>query len=127
MSNTISKKIRIHVRTEYIPHRSDPSKPIYYFAYHITITNESNEKIQLISRYWHITDSNGNVEEIRGPGVVGKQPNLKAGDSFEYTSFCPLATEFGVMQGTFQMVLKNGETFDTRIKPFKLAVPFSMN
>ena len=127
MSNTISKKIRIHVRPEYIPHRSDPTKPIYYFAYHITITNESNEKIQLISRYWHITDSNGNVEEVRGPGVVGKQPNLKAGNNFEYTSFCPLATEFGVMQGTFQMVLKTGETFDARIKPFKLAVPFSMN
>ncbi|MBC8323575.1 MAG: Co2+/Mg2+ efflux protein ApaG [Candidatus Marinimicrobia bacterium] len=127
MSNTISKGIRIRVEPEYLPQRSDPTKPIYYFAYHITITNESEKIIQLISRYWHITDSNGNVEEIRGPGVVGKQPRLKAGESFEYTSFCPLPTEFGVMHGTFQMARDSGNSFNARIKPFKLAVPFSVN
>jgi ApaG protein len=127
MSNTETKGIRINVEPEYLPQRSDPTKPIYFFAYHITITNESDDTIQLVSRYWHITDSNGNVEEIRGPGVVGKQPNLKAGESFKYTSFCPLPTEFGVMHGAFQMVHSDGAAFDARIKPFKLAVPFSVN
>lgn len=127
MSNTISKGIRIRVEPEYLPQRSDPTKPIYYFAYHITISNESEKTTQLISRYWHITDSNGNVEEIRGPGVVGKQPRLKSGESFEYTSFCPLPTEFGVMYGTFRMVRDNGNSFNAKIKPFKLAVPFSVN
>ena len=73
MSNTKTKGIRINVESEYLPQRSDPTKPIYFFAYHITITNESDDKIQLVSRYWHITDSNGNVEEIRGPGVVGQR------------------------------------------------------
>ncbi len=127
MSNTISKGIRIRVEPEYLPQRSDPTKPIYYFAYHISITNESEKIIQLISRYWHITDSNGNVEEIRGPGVVGKQPKLKKGELFKYTSFCPLPTEFGVMYGAFRMARDNGESFNARIKPFKLAVPFSVN
>lgn len=127
MSNTKTKGIRINVEPEYLPRRSDPTKPIYFFAYHITITNESDDNIQLVSRYWHITDSNGNIEEIRGPGVVGKQPNLEAGESFKYTSFCPLLTEFGVMYGTFQMVRSDGISFDARIKPFKLAIPFSVN
>lgn len=127
MSNLLTKGINIQVEPEYIPQRSDPTKPIYCFAYHITITNESEKIIQLISRYWHITDSNGNVEEIRGPGVVGKQPRLKAGESFEYTSFCPLQTEFGVMYGDFRMVRDSGDSFNARIKPFKLAVPFSVN
>ena len=127
MSNTKTKGIRINVEPEYLPRRSDPTKPIYFFAYHITITNESDDNIQLVSRYWHITDSNGNIEEIRGPGVVGKQPNLEAGESFKYTSFCPLPTEFGVMYGTFQMVRNDGISFDARIKPFKLAIPFSVN
>lgn len=127
MSNTVTKGIRINVEPEYLPQRSDPTKPIYFFAYHITIINESDEKIQLVSRYWHITDSNGNIEEIRGPGVVGKQPKLSKGDSFKYTSFCPLPTEFGVMHGTFQMVCNDGTLFDARIKPFKLAIPFSVN
>ena len=127
MSNTKTKGIRINVEPEYLPRRSDPTKPIYFFAYHITITNESDNNIQLVSRYWHITDSNGNIEEIRGPGVVGKQPNLEAGESFKYTSFCPLPTEFGVMYGTFQMVRSDGISFDARIKPFKLAIPFSVN
>lgn len=127
MSNTKTKGIRINVEPKYLPQRSDPTKPIYFFTYHITIINESDEKIQLVSRYWHITDSNGNIEEIRGPGVVGKQQNLKAGESFKYTSFCPIPTEFGVMHGAFQMVRSDGVAFDARIKPFKLAVPFSVN
>jgi ApaG protein len=127
VSNTLTKGIRIQVESEYVPKRSDPTKPIYFFAYHITITNESDNIIQLMSRYWHITDSNGNIEEIRGPGVVGKKPSLKSGEAFEYTSFCPLPTEFGVMHGIFNMLPDDGDAFNARIKPFKLAVPFSIN
>lgn len=127
MSETVTKKIRILVEPEYLPHRSDPTKPVYFFAYHITITNESNKKTQLVSRYWQITDSSGNVEEIRGPGVVGKKPILAAGESFKYTSFCPLPTEFGVMRGSFLMLQDDGKEIDALIKPFKLAIPFSVN
>lgn len=127
MSQTTTKGIKIQVEQEYLPQRSNPTKPLYFFAYHITITNESKDQVRLMSRYWHITDSNGNVEEIRGPGVVGKKPTLSNGESFKYTSFCPLPTEFGVMHGSFQMVRNSGEYFDARIKPFKLAVPFSVN
>ncbi len=127
MSDTTTKGIRINVEPEYLPNRSDPTKPIYCFAYHITITNETSEKTQLISRYWHITDSNGNIEEIRGPGVAGKQPTLSQGESFKYTSLCPIPTEFGVMHGSFKMVTKEGDSFEAKIKPFKLAIPFSVN
>ncbi len=127
MSNTVTNGVRIQVDPEYIPHRSDPTKPLYVFSYHITITNESKEEVQLVSRYWHIMDATGQVEEIRGPGVVGKKPKLKSGESFQYTSFCPLLTEFGVMHGAFQMVRPTRDMFDAQIKPFKLAVPFSKN
>ncbi|MFQ6677425.1 MAG: Co2+/Mg2+ efflux protein ApaG [Fidelibacterota bacterium] len=127
MSNAITNGIRITVSPEYIPRRSNPTKPIYFFAYHIRITNESKENIQLMSRYWHITDAKGNIEEIRGPGVIGKKPLLMSGESFEYTSYCPLSTEFGVMRGSFQMIRDNGEYFDANINPFKLAIPFSIN
>lgn len=127
MSNTVTNGIRIIVTPEYVPRRSNPTKPIYLFAYHIKIINESKENIQLLNRYWHITDSKGNVEEIRGPGVIGKKPRLISGESFEYTSYCPLSTEFGVMHGTFQMVRDDGSAFDANITPFKLAIPFSIN
>lgn len=127
MSQTTTNGIKINVEPEYLPRRSDPTKPVFCFAYHITITNESNEKMQLVSRYWNITDSNGNTEEIRGPGVVGKTPSLGLGESFKYTSFCPLPTEFGVMHGSFKMISKNGNSFNAKIKPFKLAIPFSIN
>ena len=102
-------------------------KKRFFFAYHITIQNESNSPAKLLSRYWNITDAEGNVEEVRGPGVVGYQPRLEQGQSFEYTSFCPLTTEFGVMHGIFHMIRDNGKKFDAIIKPFKLAVPFSIN
>ncbi|MCH7762206.1 MAG: Co2+/Mg2+ efflux protein ApaG [Candidatus Marinimicrobia bacterium] len=127
MSNSVTNGIRIIVTPEYVPRRSDPIKPVYLFAYHIKITNESKENVQLLSRYWHITDSKGNVEEIRGPGVIGKKPRLRSGESFEYSSYCPLSTEFGMMHGTFQMVRDDGTAFDANIAPFKLAIPFSIN
>ena len=119
--------ITINTHSEYISERSNPLKKRFFFAYHITIQNESNSPAKLLSRYWNITDAEGNVEEVRGPGVVGYQPRLEQGQSFEYTSFCPLTTEFGVMHGIFHMIRDNGKKFDAIIKPFKLAVPFSIN
>ncbi|MBC8346646.1 MAG: Co2+/Mg2+ efflux protein ApaG [Candidatus Marinimicrobia bacterium] len=127
MTETKTNQITIAVQPNYIPERSDPSRPVFFFAYHITITNEGNEPVKLKNRYWHITDGNGNIEEVRGPGVVGNQPYLKSGESFEYTSFCPLATEFGVMHGHFEMVYDNGKKFNAKISPFRLTVPYSVN
>ena len=127
MSKNQNNGIKINVLSEYISERSNPLKKRFFFAYHITIHNESNAPAKLLSRYWNITDAEVNVEEVRGPGVVGYQPRLEQGQSFEYTSFCPLTTEFGVMHGIFYMIRDNGKKFDAIIKPFKLAVPFSIN
>ena len=127
MIKTNSKSVSVEVSPNYLPSRSDLSKPIFFFAYSIKIKNFSGETIQIRSRYWNITDGNGNVEEIRGPGVVGKQPFIKSGDEFEYTSYCPLPTNFGVMHGHFEMVGDNGKKFKAKIDPFRLSIPHSVN
>ena len=127
MIETKTNQIIISVQSNYISERSDPSRPAYFIAYHIAITNEGDELVQLKNRYWHITDGNGNIEEVRGPGVVGKQPFINSGESFEYTSFCPLPTEFGVMHGHFEMIYENGKKFNAKISPFRLTVPYSVN
>ena len=90
-------------------------------------SNESAETAQLITRHWVITDGTGRVEEVRGPGVVGKQPVLNPGESFTYTSGCPLTTPFGVMEGSYQMVTAGGEQFDARIAPFTLSEPYTVH
>ena len=127
MIKTNSKSISVEVDPSYLPSRSDLSKPIFFFSYTIKIKNLSGETVQLKSRYWNITDGNGNVEEIRGPGVVGKQPFIKNGDTFEYTSYCPLPTDFGVMHGYFDMINDNGKKFKTKVPPFRLSIPHSVN
>lgn len=127
MIETITDHIHIKVKPSYVPDRSNPSKPIYFFSYNIFIKNYGKETVQLKNRYWNITDANGNIEEIRGPGVVGNQPYLKKGESFEYTSFCPLPTEFGVMHGHFEMIYENGKKINAKIAPFRLSIPFSVN
>jgi|TARA_B100001758_G_scaffold30268_1_gene21638 Uncharacterized protein affecting Mg2+/Co2+ transport len=127
MIKTSTRFTKIEVSPNYVPSRSDLSKPIFFFSYHIKITNISNDTIQLHSRYWNITDGNGNVEEIRGPGVVGRQPHIKSGETFEYTSYCPLPTNFGVMHGYFEMINDNGTIFNAKISPFRLTTPFSVN
>lgn len=121
------EKIDITVTTEYLPQRSDPSRPLFFFVYKIKITNNGNEIIQLKNRYWHITDAKNNFEEIRGPGVVGDQPILNPGSSYKYKSYCPLKTEFGVMHGHFGMTTNNGKKFNAKINPFRLSVPHSVN
>lgn len=126
-SEALTSGIRVQVRSQFVPERSDPDENEWFFAYTIRIANESDRTAQLLSRHWVITDGNGKVEEVRGPGVVGKQPILGPGEDFEYTSACPLKTSFGVMEGTYQMVSPDGEHFDVRIAPFSLSEPYAIN
>ncbi len=119
-SEAVTRGIRVKVRSFFVPERSAPDEGQWFFAYRIAITNEGSEPAQLLSRHWIITDGNGEVEEVRGPGVVGEQPLLAPGESFEYTSACPLPTSVGSMSGTYQMVTDAGEAFDADIAPFTL-------
>ena len=128
MSDTITRGVRITVRPRFVPEQSDPDNGQWLFAYHITIRNQGEQAVQLISRHWVITNGEGHVEEVRGAGVVGYQPLLKPGEEFQYTSGCPLATPVGTMHGEFSMVVADsGEKFDAKIEPFRLAVPKALN
>ncbi len=126
-SEAITRKIRVQVNAEYAPERSRPADHHWFFLYTITITNESDETVQLVTRHWIITDGNDNVEEVKGPGVVGEQPVLQPGDAFTYTSGCALRTPFGVMEGTYQMIAKAGAEFDAKIAPFTLSEPYTVH
>ena len=127
MSDTTTGGIRIQVTTTYLPERSSPRDSEHLFAYHIRISNVGSETAQLVSREWIITSAEGEVERIKGPGVVGERPVLKPGSAFEYTSYCPLKTPVGSMQGTFQMVTAGGEKFDAQVGLFTLAAPHSLH
>jgi ApaG protein len=113
----------VQVKSQYDPSRSNPNQNEWFFLYTVRITNEGSDTVQLMSRHWVITDGMGKVQEVRGPGVVGNQPVLAAGESFEYTSGCPLTVPFGSMQGTYQMVNDRQEKFDIEIAPFVLMEP----
>ncbi len=126
-SETVTRGIRISVETTYDPTRSSPQQSQWFFLYTIRITNEGPITAQLISRHWIITDATGHVEEVKGPGVVGEQPSLAQGQSFEYTSGCPLATPFGSMRGTYQMTTADGQQFDAEIAEFILREPHAMH
>ena len=126
-SEAVTRGVRVHVESQYDAERSEPARNQWFFLYTIRITNEGPETVQLLTRHWVITDGAGKVEEVRGPGVVGKQPTLKTGESFEYTSGCPLATPFGVMEGTYQMVTEGGERFDAKIAAFTLSEPYTVH
>jgi ApaG protein len=126
-SEAVTRGIRVSVSAQYSPERSQPANNQWFFLYTVTIANESTTTVQLLTRHWIITDGAGHVEEVKGPGVVGKQPTLAPGQSFEYTSGCPLTTPFGVMEGTYQMVTLEGENFDARIAPFTLSEPYTVH
>jgi ApaG protein len=126
-SEATTRSIRVAVVSEYAPGRSRPQDQQWFFIYTITITNAGGETVQLLSRHWIITDGNGDVEEVRGPGVVGEQPVLEPNESFTYTSGCPLSTAFGKMEGTYQMVTGSGEHFDVQIAPFTLSEPYTVH
>ena len=117
--------IRVRVQSHYLADQSSPRDDRYVFAYTITISNESHATAQLRTRHWIITDGNGSVEEVRGDGVVGEQPRLTPGQSFQYTSGCVLTTPIGTMHGTYRMWRDDGSYFDAVIAPFSLALPAS--
>ena len=126
-SEASTRGIRVSVQSEYAPDRSKPGQQQWLFLYTITITNNGEATVQLVSRHWIITDGAGRVEEIKGPGVVGQQPVLAPGESFTYTSGCSLSTPFGKMEGTYQMVARSGEEFDATVAPFTLSEPYTVH
>jgi ApaG protein len=126
-SEATTRGVQVSVVSEYAPDRSRPTDQQWFFLYTITLANQSDETVQLLSRHWVITDATGKVEEVRGPGVVGQQPVLGPGESFTYTSGCPLGTAFGTMEGTYQMVTRGGEGFEAHIARFTLSEPYTVH
>lgn len=126
-SQATTRGVTVTVTVRYVPENSEPHQNHYFFAYTIRIANQGEETVQLLTRHWLITDAAGRVEEVRGPGVVGEQPVLEPGESFEYTSFCPLSTPFGSMQGSYQMVTASGAAFDAEVARFELTQPMVVN
>ena len=120
---TVTRQIEVKVTPEFLPDRSSPGSGNFFWAYTIKLTNLGQETVQLKTRYWRITDANGKLQEVRGPGVVGKTPVIKPGEDFEYTSGVPLPTASGFMTGTYGMVTASGEPFDIDIPAFSLDIP----
>ena len=118
-----TRAVTVTVQPFYLEEQSAPDQSHYIWAYHVEIENNGAETVQLMARYWRITDSTGKVQEVRGEGVVGEQPVLEPGDSFEYTSGTPLPTPSGIMVGTYQMETDTGECFDIAIPAFSLDSP----
>jgi len=127
VSEAVTQGIRVTVRSEFRADRSLPAQGRYLFTYTVRIANERTGGTKLLSRHWVITDAEGEKEEVIGDGVVGKQPHLDPGESFEYTSFCVLRTPLGQMRGTYTMMRDDGVTFLADIAPFSLAVPSALN
>lgn len=123
MYRAITRSIQVSVEPFYLADRSDPETGEFFWAYRIDITNQGEEPVQLISRHWRITDANGRTEEVRGLGVVGEQPRLQPGGSFEYTSGVPLKTATGIMAGSYLMETASGERFEVDIPAFSLDSP----
>lgn len=126
-SEATTRGVAVTVQASYVAERSQPLEGRWFFAYRIRIHNRGQVPVQLVSRHWVITDAHGNVEEVRGPGVVGEQPLLAPSESFEYTSFCPLETPFGTMEGSYEMVTEDGERFWAKIGQFTLSQPLAVN
>ena len=120
----ITRSIKITVKPVYLEDQSSPSENHYVWAYHIRIENEGSRTVQLINRYWRITDALGRTQEVRGAGVVGEQPVLRPGETFEYTSGTPLSTPTGFMAGTYEMEASDGERFNVKVPLFSLDSPY---
>ncbi len=119
--------IAIQVSTQYLQQQSDPGRPSYAFAYTITILNNRDQPVRLLSRHWIITDQNGKVDEVKGNGVVGQQPTIAPGQSYQYSSGAVLQTEIGDMHGSYTMQDADGALFDAPIPLFVLAVPHMLH
>ena len=126
-SEAVTDGLRVEVTAEYSPDHSQPANNNWFFLYTIRISNEGDETCQLVSRHWIIRDATGKIEEVRGDGVVGEQPVLEPGDSFEYTSGCPLPTPFGSMAGVFDMQRPDGTGFEAEVALFQLMQPGSIH
>src|SRR4029079_17846124 len=144
-SEAVTNNVRVEVESQYAPEHSQPFHSEWFFHYTVRIANEGDETVQLLTRHWIITDATGHVaevegarggiipdaaahvEEVKGAGVVGEQPVLRPGESFQYTSGCPLKTSTGVMRGTYQMVTEEGDHFDVEIAPFALHEPYTVH
>ena len=126
-SSYTTEGIKIVVEPQYLSQESQPEDSFWVFSYEVVVTNTSAMTVQLLSRHWIITDANGKQDHVRGPGVVGKSPVLKEGDSFTYTSFCPLPTQMGTMHGTYQFRKEDGDVFDAKIAPFVLSTSDALN
>jgi len=120
-SEIVTHGIRITVMSEYNANQSHPEHNQWLYIYTITINNERSDTVQLLDRHWTITNGNGETEIVKGPGVIGQQPIIKAGQSFQYSSACPLDTELGCMHGHYTFVTNNNEKFTADIAPFSLA------
>ncbi len=127
-SEATTQGVRVQVRARYSAEHSDPQRSQWFFLYTIRIANEGEQPVQLLTRHWIITDATGQVEEVRGPGVVGVQPLLEPGEDFEYTSGCPLSTPFGSMEGSFQMVTEDADGgFDAEVARFEFREPHGLH
>ena len=126
-SEAVTNNVRVEVESQYAPDHSQPFQNHWFFHYTVKITNEGDDTVQLLSRHWVITDASGHTDEVKGPGVVGEQPVLAPGESFGYTTGCPLKTTSGVMRGTYSMVSESGEHFDVEIAPFALHEPYTVH
>jgi len=120
LSDALTHSVRVEVMSQYSAEKSRPTQGEWVFQYTVRITNQGRETVQLLTRHWIITDATEEVREVKGPGVIGEQPVLAPGESFQYSSWCPLKTPLGTMRGTYQMVRTNGETFEIEIAPFAL-------
>lgn len=123
MYKAVTEGIEVTVRPAFLPEHSSPEKHRWVWAYEVEIRNTGHETVRLRNRHWIITDANGQVEEVRGPGVVGEQPTLPPGGSFRYTSGCPLTTTSGIMVGTYEMERQDGRRFLVEIPAFSLDLP----
>ena len=123
MYERVTRNIRVAVKPAFLDDQSDPGERRYLWSYTVTIENKGWETVQLMSRYWHITDAEGHIQEVRGPGVVGAQPVIPPGQKFEYTSGCPLPIASGAMEGRYFMVGEAGESFAVDIPRFPLIAP----
>lgn len=123
MYRATTQDVSVEVKPQYLGDQSDPERNRFFWSYNIRIENHGGQSVQLLHRHWKITDALGQLEEVKGPGVVGEQPLLQPGQHYEYTSGVPLNTASGIMMGSYEMVRGDGELFDVEIPPFSLDIP----